>query len=649
MRSKHWLFFTIILLCPVGRIHAQAWSGIIASSRAIDWTQAGVPGGIPSNRTQCGSTIAPYSGSASNINAAIASCGTDQFVLLGAGTFNLSDGILINAKNNVSLRGAGPDQTFVKFTNGNNCMGVGADVCISNGDNNDCGGCGGPANAASWTGGYAQGTTSITLGSIVTGSTSALKVGQMIFLDQLDDSNIDTGQVWICQTANVCSTNPGSQNGRPGRGQQQAVKVTAISGSGPWTVTITPGIYMPNWRSSQTPQAWWSANQPITGVGIESLSLDHTNTALSNSAAAGIAIFNGYGNWIQNIRGITSPHEQVNLYQSARTTIQNNYFYGTKNDTSQSYGTNSYNGGDNLFLNNIYQHIATSMINEGCEGCAFLYNFAIDDWYTANGSAPTWQQGAMYHHSVGDAYVLWEGNQAPMFVADDIHGTSHFFTLFRNYLHGHEPGKNQQTTPLIIEAYSRYYNIVGNVLGTPGYHTNYQVLPLSAVDGGSTSAADASVYSLGYSGNQGTLGGFSNDIFLPTAVMRWGNYDTANAAVRFVTSEVPNLLGLLGNPLPPSQALPASFVFSGRPSWWSTPWGSPPWPANGPDVTGGSIAGLNGHASNLPAALCYLNSPVDPGYPGAADRGVLLFNANKCYGSQSAGPAAPSNLSAIVN
>ena len=47
------------------------------------------------------------------------------------------------------------------------------------------------------------------------------------------------------------------------------------------------------------------------------------------------------------------------------------------------------------------------MINEGCVGCVFTYNYAIDDYYTANGQAPGWQQFALYGHSVGDAYVLW--------------------------------------------------------------------------------------------------------------------------------------------------------------------------------------------------------------------------------------------------
>ena len=64
-----------------------------------------------------------------------------------------------------------------------------------------------------------------------------------------------------------------------------------------------------------------------------------------------------------------------------------------------------------------------------------------------------------------------------------------------------------------------------------------------------------------------------------------------------------------------------------------------PWPPIGPDVTGGQDP--SGHSYNIPAKLCYLNSPVDPAY-GAA--GILLFNANTCYVARNTPPAAPTGL-----
>jgi hypothetical protein len=124
-------------------------------------------------------------------------------------------------------------------------------------------------------------------------------------------------------------------------------------------------------------------------------------------------------------------------------------------------------------------------------------------------------------------------------------------------------------------------------------------------------------------------------------MFRWGNYDTVNNAVRFVASEVPSGITPFPNPLPASQALPASFYLSGPPSFWSTPWGTPPWPAIGPDVTSGNITGWSGHANKIPARLCYENTPKT--------NNILNFNAAACYSSTAAPrPNPPTNLTIIV-
>src|SRR5438093_8474837 len=73
------LCLSVAVLPPAAQ--AAAWSGIIDPSRAIDWSQAGVPGGIPTNRTQCGPTIQPTN-DINVINNALANCGSNQYVLL---------------------------------------------------------------------------------------------------------------------------------------------------------------------------------------------------------------------------------------------------------------------------------------------------------------------------------------------------------------------------------------------------------------------------------------------------------------------------------------------------------------------------------------------------------------------------------------
>src|SRR5712691_7997292 len=102
MTRRQWLLLSAFLLGVATSVDAQT---LISASRRIDWSQAGVPGGIPNRTTIC-ATLSPGA-SAAQINGAIASCPDGQVVKLNAGIYNLSTGIVFNNKNNVTLRGAG--------------------------------------------------------------------------------------------------------------------------------------------------------------------------------------------------------------------------------------------------------------------------------------------------------------------------------------------------------------------------------------------------------------------------------------------------------------------------------------------------------------------------------------------------------------
>src|SRR5689334_23834916 len=166
--------FSVALFAFTGAAHAQLWSGVLDPSRATDWMRAGVTGGIP-NRTNICTTIAAYTGSSATINTAIQNCSAagGGVVLLGAGTFTLSDSILLadtgtNAAQNVTLRGSGPTSTTLQFT-GSSCT-PGGLVCFANGitppDICFYGAGSDNPNSANWTANYTAGTTQITLDSL---------------------------------------------------------------------------------------------------------------------------------------------------------------------------------------------------------------------------------------------------------------------------------------------------------------------------------------------------------------------------------------------------------------------------------------------------------------------------------------------------
>jgi hypothetical protein len=169
---------------------SSPWANIIACTRAMDWSQVGVEGGIPSaSWTQCGSTITPASAGADTavINAALAGCAANHYVLLGPGTFTLGSNTFITMQPNVVLRGSGPDQTFLIMAGpqANGC-GIFASVCFG-GQNVSASSTAvqpGGVQSATWTAGYSAGTTQITVTNV--GSTG-IHAGQIVNLDQADD------------------------------------------------------------------------------------------------------------------------------------------------------------------------------------------------------------------------------------------------------------------------------------------------------------------------------------------------------------------------------------------------------------------------------------------------------------------------------
>lgn len=646
--KKQTLRIVLIATLTLSAVQAQAqlWSGIIAPSRATDWTTAGAT--IQTGWTQCGSTIAAYTGTAATINNAIAACGNNQYVLLGAGTFNLSTGVDFQGRSSVILRGSGANQTMMVFSGDAACGGLSAAFCVE-GDNSLLGGSSGinPDNTATWTAtSYAAGQTQITL-SILTGSLANLHVGNPIILDQCDSglsgstcatgTDTDTGQVWICETvAQGCSDdNTGPSGGqRANRAEEQIVTVTAINGS---TITFTPGLRMPNWSASLSPQAFWSSS-PNHDVGIEDLSSDFTAAAPHTD----ITIWNCYNCWVKGVRSIFTTHNVSNnqyshvwLVLSPHVTIRDSYFFGSQSLQSEGYGIEFYATGDDLAENNIFQQMPSpQMLDGACSGCVVGYNFSINDNNQSN-----FLFNSFTLHAPID-FTLAEGNIGNSYRSDLFHGSHNFNTAFRNYYNGWETAPiNNGFTADYLDPASRYYNMIGNVFGQPSFFTCYQETP-------SISCAQWPVYTVGTGTTTVQTGG---DALTVNSLMRWGNYDTFNSATHFLSSEVPSSFSdttgnpsLFVNPVPSSQSLPASFYYSSKPSWWPS---GKPWPAIGPDVTGGNVAGLGGHVYTIPAQDCYTNVM---GGPANGTGSALSFNASTCYTADNPQPASGGTTTACT-
>lgn len=723
------IIFTLSLLCSYS--YGQSWVGIIDPSRAVNWTQAGVPGGIPAISTQCGATISPYGGngsyaSPSTINAAIQSCPPGQYVHLGTGDFYLNAGISWNGKSGVVVRGDGADLTQLHFNGVDSCGGLGGVACmIDSGyvyqDSSQVQP--GGAQAADWTAGYSRGTTSITIANV--GSARIID-GQYIFLDQnLDQvfissetengatvtataagklpatfrngaalrlfsagvagyntmsamlSNVnqaagtfqytatsglgpstggaavvDNGNLVVCDLYQLCgyagSQQPGDGIGRNvNGGRRQIFQIVQVVsgcsspcvGAGPFAVTITPGLYLPA-DSGMSPGIWWPNG--VTRNGLENLTVDQTNVP-TNSGWGGVTIYDCFGCWVLGVREIDANRNHIWLFQSSQDTVESSYFYGTHSGGGiESYGVESYMASNNVIQNNIFQQVTAPFMAGPTEGTVFGHNYAINDPSGAQTimSAMVWST-----HDV-DHFSLFEGNIGPGGRSDSTFANGDFNTYFRNRFLGADyadgANKTGYTYPIGLEFWNRYYNLIGNVLGTPDYHTTYESSP--NVCGLNCTKTNTSIYVFGFAGagaqscaNQSYC---PPDSMVAASVMRWGNYDVVNGAVRFVRSEVPSGMMPYGNSVPTSQLLPPSFYLYSQPSWWVFPSGNlnTPWPSIGPDVSGGT--GPAGHAYANPAQNCYMNVM---GGPANGTGAVLTFDAAGCYSI----PGPPTNLIAV--
>lgn len=364
-----------------------------------------------------------------------------------------------------------------------------------------------------------------------------------------------------------------------------------------------------------------------------------------------------------------SSETHIQFFESLRVTVQNSYFYQTAPTATVQYGIEPFPSSDSLIQNNIFQMVSAPVpINGPCSGCVVAYNFDVNNWFGSIAGPNAWLNQGEFFHSVID-HVLMEGNVGAGTYSDNSHGTHHFNTIFRTAANGYQQNDGflptGSTTPLQLDSFSRFYNVIGNVWGSPALpQTNYEA---TAGNGISTGTA---IYAIGI-GDE-----VPNDPNVARTLMLWGNYSSvtqssdtpANSGIRFVSSEVPSGITNYSNPVPPNDNLPPSFYLASEPSWWAS---STPWPAIGPDVTGGKVsvclggtdkaayvtsssqcpgstlASMGGHVNAIPALACYLNTMAGP--PDGITATALNFNAGACYGvAASQLPAAPTNLKAAI-
>jgi hypothetical protein len=609
MHRKAAILLSLIVLILTAASQAQSWTPILASDRAIDWSNAGV-GDIPARAVNC-ATLAS-SATVAQINAALSACPGGQTVFLSAGSYTISGSI--NIPSNVTLRGAGANLTIL------NATGKNASAVIQMG-----------------TGSVSFAPVSITSGA-VNGSThimvanaSTILAGKYLAISEQNNSSY----VSASGSEGNCNWCDGgwSHTGSYARGQ--IVAVTAVLGD---NVTISPALY-----GSYT-------NQPIavpfamsaSYAGVEDLQVVAHNTGYGTNFGLSACAYC----WVKGVESNYADGDHVEVYWGYRDEIRDSYFSNAFLHTPGTHDSDlqiALKTSASLIENNIIErtHVAV-MLEWGAAGNVLAYNYTMGEF--DNGSTNV-VIGGVDFHGAHPQFNLIEGNVLTQIDADSVWGTSSHTTAFRNWVVGTSricspmsgrgvvscSGTNghygfQAARAMQFSYLATRNNFIANVVGSApmqaliGY--NWPMAQKPSIKFPALRSYDATAYawSFGYgeasdngSGtgcNGGTLpchraSTAASDLF-------HGNFNNVDSSITWTASI--------------SHTLPASFYLTAKPHWW----GSLPFPSTGPDVASGT--GPKGHSYGNPARVCYLNGMG--GSDGGAG-GPLSFNAAKCYGAGS--------------
>ncbi len=583
-RKSKWVVLLFVIMVGLLGIGVKDSSAniFLNNNQRTDWSYAGVPGGVP-NRTSIYTTLTPTGGNDTTlIQNALNAAGANQVVKLNPGVFHITSTISIPS--NKVLRGSGSandsNRTTISFdsaTAGIFLIGTAFGLTPWSSPQ--------PTNWVDWTGGYTDGTKTITVST-----SSGYSAGDMIILTMDNAGNSDVIQ-------GDCTWYGVAYSGGTVRNVGQMAIVESIPDSTHITLKDA-GVQGSMWSASYSPKVAKVVTS-ATNAGIEDLYIDRTveqGTGNGYMIQIGMATYS----WIKNVEAYRTDGKGINFHGAYRCTMQGSYIHHAWTYAS---GGRSYlvtlqpYSSDNLIENNIvYAGNACIIFETSGPGNVIGYNY-LDEAQLAQ--TPDYQMGEIGTHCATPHYALAEGNQLGHIWPDNIHGNSAHFTFFRNSITSHHPIQDQydiqNMEAIEIRNSAYYFNAIGNVLNRSG---------------------DTGIYELNNDNYQQytcnvraayKLNNTAGCSFAPTSektyatFYRHGNYNYITNSIDWDS----------GNP---DHTIPNSLYLSSKPSWY----GGCTWP------------------------------PVNPISPTVADiPAKLRYNGQSCPSGDTTPPAAPTGV--IVN
>ena len=539
---------------------------IIPAGRRMLWepgVTVGVPGGIPQRTTifvnvrttenpayRCaGDGMADDS---ARLEAALKACPPGQVVYVPAGTYRLDNRVYVYQSHNFTLRGDGQGRTAFLCKGGRGQLLFGTHQWPHP-----------TGEALPVTGGATVGSTILKVTE-----TRTVNVGNLATL-------------WM-DTPTWMHTLNGTDAGIV---LKMTLKVVAKTTD---TVTVTPPIPFDVSRMNPKIIPWGNSGggRVLNGVGLEGFTIDATE-----GSGFPIWIQQAWGCWVKDVEILGSRSRQIFLTTVGCSEIRECYTHDVQGGGPNHEGVDLQSDccwnlvENNTCVNGGFPAIILGDAQGGCVGNVIAYNY-IDRVNTGSSVAGAGLSDS--HGAGGNTLNLYEGNVSQGFASDGYFGGSSHGTLFRNFIHNRflpQDGKNNQgPVAVMLDHYAVYYNIVGNVLGSPEMKSEYE---------SDERAYRVRIYRLGFPnmGNCAYGGGTEGltigpttppdyrsspnrladaqalDLNVKATLLRHGNFDYATNSV-------------IWDPAIAERVLPPSLYLKQKPAWWD----DSRWPAVGPDL-----------------------------------------------------------------
>jgi fibronectin type 3 domain-containing protein len=412
---------------------------LIPGSRKNDWTpgvSVGVIGGIPVRTKLVDVTKPPYNADNTGatdakpaIQAAIDAAVAEDVVYLPAGTYRINTPLRLPwSKSNITVRGAGPGLTRIDSHSPEGVFGAGQDFI-----NED------------WptpiTKSHSKGDTVISIPKI--GWTLEAKgmpnrgVGSVVLfsvLNNTDPNNLVVSVAGFERMRNFMAV------------------ITAVTDE---TITIAHPLPF-DLPVELEPQASYDFHF-LSRVGLEDIHIDAANS----TSPFQVGFSQSISCWFKNVKVTNTRNYLLALGSSINCEVR-------ECDLRTRVGTGTNGAGlimgraynclieDNIIMD-IFPHME---INASCTGNVFAYNFCEgNDVFGVMGASID------SNHGPHNSYNLYEGNVSSKFQCDGYFGGASEDTLFRNWFHGTSETTDMTGQCIVLNRFTRNYNIVGNILG----------------------------------------------------------------------------------------------------------------------------------------------------------------------------------------